>query len=70
MATARRRSGAAPLSAGTLTGAREQRLRSLPSPVGVNFVLALGLFEHLGAGPVWGKLRLRHSLYHPPAQFD
>ncbi|WTQ95567.1 transposase domain-containing protein [Streptomyces sp. NBC_00117] len=53
-----------------MTGAREQRLRSLPSPVGVNFVLALGLFEHLGAGPVWGKLRLRHSLYHPPAQFD
>ncbi|MGW6403362.1 transposase domain-containing protein [Streptomyces sp. NPDC055134] len=32
------------------TGAREQRLRSLPSPVGVNFVLALGLFEHLGPG--------------------
>ncbi|MFG2656969.1 transposase domain-containing protein [Streptomyces sp. NPDC048425] len=49
------------------TGAREQRLRSLPSPVGVNFVLALGLFDHLGAGLVWGKLRLHHSLYQPPA---
>ncbi|MFE4961081.1 IS4 family transposase [Streptomyces sp. NPDC056653] len=38
------------------TGAREQRLRSLPSRVGVYFVLALGLFEHLGAALVWGKL--------------
>jgi hypothetical protein len=38
------------------TGAREQRLRSLPSRVGVYFVLALGLFGHLGAGLVWGKL--------------
>jgi hypothetical protein len=38
------------------TGTREQRLRSLPSRVGVYFVLALGLFEHLGAGLVWGKL--------------
>ncbi|RZB13419.1 IS4 family transposase [Streptomyces sp. F001] len=38
------------------TGARERRLRSLPSRVGVYFVLALGLFEHLGAGLVWGKL--------------
>ncbi|MBT2511228.1 IS4 family transposase [Streptomyces sp. ISL-98] len=38
------------------TGAREQRLRSLPSRVGVYFVLTLGLFEHLGAGLVWGKL--------------
>ncbi|WP_322982942.1 IS4 family transposase [Streptomyces sp. S584] len=38
------------------TGTRERRLRSLPSRVGVYFVLALGLFEHLGAGPVWGKL--------------
>ncbi|MGW3078805.1 MULTISPECIES: IS4 family transposase [unclassified Kitasatospora] len=38
------------------TGAREQRLRSLPSRVGVYFVLALGLFEHLGTTLVWGKL--------------
>ncbi|MCX4461467.1 transposase domain-containing protein [Streptomyces sp. NBC_01728] len=37
-------------------GARERRLRSLPSRVGVYFVLALGLFEHLGTGLVWGKL--------------
>ncbi|MEU9625173.1 IS4 family transposase [Streptomyces sp. NPDC048155] len=38
------------------TGARERRLRSLPSRVGVYFVLALGLFGHLGTGLVWGKL--------------
>lgn len=38
------------------TGARELRLRNLPSRVGVYFVLALGLFEHIGAGLVWGKL--------------
>ncbi|MCY0931103.1 IS4 family transposase [Streptomyces sp. H27-H1] len=38
------------------TGAREQRLRSLPSRVGVYFVLALGLFEHLGSELVWGKI--------------
>ncbi len=38
------------------TGAREQRLRSLPSRVGVYFVLALGLFEYLGAALVWNKL--------------
>ncbi|WP_026085175.1 IS4 family transposase [Streptomyces viridosporus] len=38
------------------TGAREKRLRSLPSRVGVYFVLALGLFEHLGAQLVWDKL--------------
>ncbi|MFF2813873.1 IS4 family transposase [Streptomyces sp. NPDC058000] len=38
------------------TGAREQRLRCLPSRVGVYFVLALGLFEHLGARLVWTKL--------------
>ncbi|MFF3467673.1 transposase domain-containing protein [Streptomyces sp. NPDC002619] len=34
------------------SGACERRLRSLPSRVGVYFVLALGLFEHLGAGLV------------------
>ncbi|MFE4775318.1 hypothetical protein [Streptomyces sp. NPDC056713] len=33
----------------------------------LDVVLALGLFEHLGAGLVWGKLRLHHSLHHPPA---
>ncbi|WP_351236316.1 IS4 family transposase [Streptomyces sp. NPDC002133] len=38
------------------TRACEQRLRSLPSRVGVYFVLALGLFEHLGAALVWEKL--------------
>ncbi|WP_406405150.1 IS4 family transposase [Streptomyces sp. NBC_00879] len=37
-------------------GARERRLRKLPSRVGVYFVLALGLFEYLGTGLVWGKL--------------
>ncbi|MFB7226026.1 IS4 family transposase [Streptomyces sp. NPDC056227] len=34
----------------------QQRVRALPSRVGVYFVLALGLFEHLGARLVWGKL--------------
>ncbi|MFE5540985.1 IS4 family transposase [Streptomyces sp. NPDC056519] len=38
------------------TGTRERRLRCLPSRVGVYFVLALGLFEHLGARLVWTKL--------------
>ncbi|WCH97426.1 transposase domain-containing protein [Streptomyces moderatus] len=38
------------------TGTREKRLRSLPSRVGVYFVLALGLFEYLGAQMVWDKL--------------
>ncbi|MFE2728168.1 IS4 family transposase [Kitasatospora sp. NPDC059327] len=38
------------------SGARERRLRCLPSRVGVYFVLALGLFEHLGARLVWNKL--------------
>ncbi|BBC29055.1 hypothetical protein SGFS_003460 [Streptomyces graminofaciens] len=38
------------------SGARERRLRSLPSRGGVYFVLALGLFEHLGTGLVWSKL--------------
>ncbi|MEW2051516.1 transposase domain-containing protein [Streptomyces sp. NPDC005476] len=38
------------------TGARERRLRSLPSRVGVYFVLALGLFGHLGTGLAWGEL--------------
>ncbi|WP_037870526.1 IS4 family transposase [Streptomyces sp. NRRL S-813] len=38
------------------SGARERRLRDLPSRVGVYFVLALGLFEYLGARLVWGKL--------------
>ena len=38
------------------TRAREQRLRDLPSRVGVYFVLALGLFPGLGYGSVWQKL--------------
>ncbi|MEU5548093.1 transposase domain-containing protein [Streptomyces sioyaensis] len=38
------------------TGSRERRLRSLPSRVGVYFILALGLFEHVGARLVWEKL--------------
>jgi hypothetical protein len=38
------------------TRAREQRLRVLPSRVGIYFVLALGLFPALGYAGVWGKL--------------
>lgn len=38
------------------TGAVQRRLRSLPSRVGVHFVLALGLFPHLGYAKVWDKL--------------
>jgi hypothetical protein len=38
------------------TGAVQRRLRVLPSRVGVYFVLALGLFPHLGYLRVWGKL--------------
>ncbi|MGP0026564.1 MAG: transposase domain-containing protein, partial [Streptosporangiaceae bacterium] len=38
------------------TGARERRLRDLPSRVGVYFVLALGLFPLLGYQMVWQKL--------------
>jgi hypothetical protein len=38
------------------TRAREQRLRVLPSRVGVYFTLALGLFPGLGYGGVWRKL--------------
>ena len=38
------------------TRAREQRLRDLPSRVGVYFVLSLGLFPALGYGRVWAKL--------------
>ena len=34
----------------------QRRLRDLPSRVGVYFVLALGLFAHLGYARVWGKL--------------
>ena len=33
-----------------------RRLRDLPSRVGVYFVLALGVFPHLGYARVWGKL--------------
>lgn len=38
------------------TGRTQRRLRDLPSRVGVYFLLALGLFEHVGAGLVWRKL--------------
>ena len=34
----------------------QQRLRDLPSRVGVYFVLALGLYAHLGQARVWDKL--------------
>jgi Insertion element 4 transposase N-terminal/Transposase DDE domain len=34
----------------------QRRLRELPSRVGVYFVLALGLFPHLGYARVWAKL--------------
>jgi len=40
----------------TETGAVEQRLRLLSSRVGVYFVLALGLYGHLGYLGVWDKL--------------
>jgi hypothetical protein len=38
------------------TGARERRLRLLPSRVGIYFVLALGLFPRPGYLGVWAKL--------------
>jgi hypothetical protein len=38
------------------TRTREQRLRDLPSRVGIYFVLALGLFPALGYQNVWAKL--------------
>ena len=38
------------------TGTVEQKLRILPSRVGVYFLLAMGLFPELGYGLVWGKL--------------
>jgi hypothetical protein len=38
------------------TGTVQQRLRDLPSRVGLYFVLALGLYAHLGYAGVWGKL--------------
>jgi hypothetical protein len=38
------------------TGTTQRRLRDLPSRVGVYFVLALGLFPHLGYARVWQKL--------------
>jgi hypothetical protein len=38
------------------TGRTEQRLRDLPSRVGVYFLLALALFERVGAALVWCKL--------------
>ncbi|MEC4016563.1 transposase domain-containing protein, partial [Streptomyces sp. H27-D2] len=38
------------------TGRVQQRLRLLPSRVGVYFLLALGLFPHLGYVRVWSML--------------
>jgi hypothetical protein len=38
------------------TGTTQQRLRALPSPTGVYFVLALGLFPQIGYARVWAKL--------------
>jgi transposase IS4-like protein/DDE family transposase len=38
------------------TGTVQQRLRVLPSRVGVYFVLAMGLFPRLGYAQVWAKL--------------
>lgn len=38
------------------TGAVQQRLRDLPSRVGVYLLLAMGLFETVGLGLVWSKL--------------
>ncbi|MPY86080.1 MAG: IS4 family transposase, partial [Actinophytocola sp.] len=38
------------------TRTTEQRLRDLPSRVGMYFVLALALFPGLGYRKVWGKL--------------
>src|ERR1019366_6095793 len=38
------------------TGSVQRRLRVLPSRAGGYFVLALGLFPHLGYLRVWGKL--------------
>jgi hypothetical protein len=38
------------------TGTVQQRLRDLPSRVGVYFLLALGLFPGLGYAQVWAKL--------------
>jgi len=36
-------------------GAVQQRIRVLPSRVGVYFVLALGLFPRIGYLKVWGS---------------
>jgi hypothetical protein len=38
------------------TKTAQRRLRLLPSRTGVYFVLALGMFPHLGYARVWGKL--------------
>jgi hypothetical protein len=38
------------------TGRTQQRLRDLPSRVGVYLLLAMGLFEHVGLAAVWSKL--------------
>src|ERR1039457_5954510 len=38
------------------TGTVQRRLRVLPSRAGVYFVLALGMFPHLGYLRVWGRV--------------
>jgi Insertion element 4 transposase N-terminal/Transposase DDE domain len=38
------------------TGTTQQRLRDLPSRVGVYLLLAMGLFEQVGLATVWSKL--------------
>jgi hypothetical protein len=47
--------------------AREQRLRLLPSRVGIYFTLALGLFPGLGYGGVWQKLTAVLDGQRPPS---
>jgi hypothetical protein len=50
------------------TGTREQRLRALPSRVGVYFVLAMCLFPGSGYAGVWAKLTAGLDARHPDAK--
>ena len=50
------------------TGARERRLRLLPSRVGVYFVLAMCLFPRPGYLGVWAKLTAALGLASPSAK--
>ncbi|MFF8378227.1 transposase domain-containing protein [Streptomyces sp. NPDC015661] len=45
----------------------QRRLRVLPSRVGVYFLLALGLFPHLGYAMVWSTLVSGPAGERPPA---